>query len=133
MKISTNNEQKVRVLVVDDMSATRIVVKGILREIGLNNVDEAANGNIALQKMQKEEFDIIMTDWNMPHMSGLELLRKIREDDKLSRLPVLMVTSEAKKENVIEAAKAGASGYIIKPFSASTLNAKLNKIIHKIS
>jgi two-component system chemotaxis response regulator CheY len=115
-------------LVVDDFSTMRRIVRGLLKELGFLNIEEAEDGVVALGKLKSEPFDFVVSDWNMPNMNGLELLKAIRADAALAHLPVLMVTAEAKKENIIEAAKAGASGYVVKPFTAATLDEKLNKI-----
>jgi two-component system chemotaxis response regulator CheY len=120
-------------LVVDDFSTMRRIVRNLLKELGFTNVDEAEDGVIALQKLKASEFDFVVTDWNMPNMTGIELLRAIRADAALKALPVLMITAEAKKENIIEAAQAGASGYIVKPFTAGTMSEKLNKIFEKMN
>lgn len=117
-----------KILVVDDFSTMRRIIKNILRQLGFTNVQEADDGSTAWPKIQSEPFDLIVTDWNMPKMSGLELLKAIRGDEDLKDLPVLMVTAEALKENIIEAVKAGVSNYIVKPFTAETLQEKLNKI-----
>ncbi len=116
-------------LVVDDFATMRRIVRNLLKELGFLNVDEAEDGNVALQKLRANKFDFIVTDWNMPNMTGIELLRQVRADPELKHLPVLMVTAEAKKENIIEAAQAGASGYVVKPFTAVTLDEKLQKIL----
>jgi two-component system chemotaxis response regulator CheY len=121
-------DPKMKFLVVDDFSTMRRIVRGLLKELGFLNVDEAEDGVVALAKLKSEDFDFVVSDWNMPNMTGLELLKAIRADAKLAHLPVLMVTAEAKKENIIEAAKSGASGYVVKPFTAATLDEKLNKI-----
>ncbi len=121
-------DPKMKFLVVDDFATMRRIVRGLLKELGFNNVDEAEDGVVALTMLKRESFDFVVSDWNMPNMTGIELLRAIRADAALSNLPVLMVTAEAKKENIIEAAKAGASGYVVKPFTAATLDEKLNKI-----
>ena len=115
-------------LVVDDFSTMRRIVRNLLKELGFTNVEEAEDGNIALQKLRGGGFDFIVSDWNMPNMTGIELLKEVRQDPSLKHLPLLMVTAEAKKENIIEAAQAGASGYIVKPFTAATLDEKLGKI-----
>jgi two-component system chemotaxis response regulator CheY len=120
-------------LVVDDFSTMRRIVRNLLKELGFTNVDEAEDGVIALQKLRASDFDFVVTDWNMPNMTGIELLRAIRADAALKALPVLMITAEAKKENIIAAAQAGASGYIVKPFTAGTLSEKLNKIFEKMN
>jgi two-component system chemotaxis response regulator CheY len=121
-------DTNMKFLVVDDFSTMRRIVRNLLKELGFTNVQEAEDGNVALQKLKGEAFDFVVSDWNMPNMTGIELLRAIRADAALKHLPVLMVTAEAKKENIIEAAKAGASGYVVKPFTAATLDEKLNKI-----
>jgi two-component system chemotaxis response regulator CheY len=115
-------------LVVDDFSTMRRIVRNLLKELGFVNVQEAEDGVDALNKLRAEKFDFVVSDWNMPNMTGIELLRNIRADAGLKHLPVLMVTAEAKKENIIEAAQAGASGYVVKPFTAATLDEKLKKI-----
>jgi len=107
----------------------RRIVRNLLKEIGYANTDEADDGARALQKLKAERFDFVLSDWNMPNMTGIELLRAIRADDAIKHLPVLMITAEARKENIIEAAEAGASGYIVKPFTAATLDEKLRKIM----
>jgi two-component system chemotaxis response regulator CheY len=124
--VPVNNDLKF--LVVDDFSTMRRIVRNLLKELGFTNVDEAEDGVVALQKLKSGTFDFIVSDWNMPNMTGIDLLRAVRADAALKHLPVLMVTAEAKKENIVEAAQAGASGYIVKPFTAATLDEKLNKI-----
>lgn len=119
-------------LVVDDFSTMRRIVRNLLKELGFANVDEAEDGQIALQKLQGGGFEFVVTDWNMPNMDGLTLLKHVRSSPTLKHLPVLMITAEAKKENIIAAAQAGASGYIVKPFTAATLNEKMNKIFEKM-
>ena len=119
-------------LVVDDFSTMRRIVRNLLKELGFANADEAEDGVVALQKLRAGRFDFVVSDWNMPNMTGIDLLRAIRADAALKHLPVLMVTAEAKKENIIEAAQAGANGYIIKPFTAATLDEKLNKIFQTL-
>jgi two-component system chemotaxis response regulator CheY len=123
---------KMKFLVVDDFSTMRRIVRNLLKELGFLNVDEAEDGAIALGKLTGEAFDFVVTDWNMPNMDGLTLLQQIRANPQLKHLPVLMITAEAKKENIIAAAQAGASGYIVKPFTAATLNEKLSKIFEKL-
>ncbi len=127
------SDPKMKFLVVDDFSTMRRIVRNLLKELGFTNVDEAEDGVIALQKLKGGDFDFVVTDWNMPNMTGIELLRAIRADASLKALPVLMITAEAKKENIIEAAQAGASGYIVKPFTAGTMSEKLNKIFEKMN
>lgn len=110
----------------------RRIVRNLLKELGFNNVEEAEDGADALTKLRTGAFDFVVSDWNMPNMDGLQLLQAIRADGSLGTLPVLMVTAEAKKENIIAAAQAGASGYVVKPFTAATLEEKLNKIFEKL-
>jgi two-component system chemotaxis response regulator CheY len=119
-------------LVVDDFSTMRRIIRNLLKELGYTNVDEAEDGVMALSKLRSEQFDFVVTDWNMPNMDGLTMLQHIRADATLSKMPVLMVTAEAKKENIIAAAQAGASGYVVKPFTAVTLDEKLSKIFEKL-
>ncbi|MCB1915292.1 MAG: chemotaxis response regulator CheY [Rhodocyclaceae bacterium] len=125
-------DSKMKFLVVDDFSTMRRIVRNLLKELGYTNVDEAEDGVAALQKLQSASFDFVVTDWNMPNMDGLTLLQTIRATAGLKHLPVLMVTAEAKKENIIAAAQAGASGYVVKPFTAGTLAEKLEKIFEKM-
>lgn len=127
------SDPKMKFLVVDDFSTMRRIVRNLLKELGFTNVDEAEDGVIALQKLKAGDFDFVVSDWNMPNMTGIELLRAIRADAALKHLPLLMITAEAKKENIIEAAQAGASGYIVKPFTAGTLSEKLTKIFEKMN
>ncbi|MDB5777087.1 MAG: cheY [Herbaspirillum sp.] len=122
-----------RFLVVDDFSTMRRIVRNLLKELGYTNVDEAEDGLMALNKLRSEQFDFVVSDWNMPVMDGLTMLQEIRKDPVLSKLPVLMVTAEAKKENIVAAAQAGANGYVVKPFTAATLDEKLAKIFEKMA
>jgi len=126
------SDPKMKFLVVDDFSTMRRIVRNLLKELGFTNVDEAEDGQIALQKLNSLPFDFVVTDWNMPNKDGLTLLQNIRATPSLKHLPVLMITAEAKKENIIAAAQAGASGYIVKPFTAATLSEKLEKIFEKM-
>ena len=126
------SDPKLKFLVVDDFSTMRRIVRNLLKELGYTNVDEAEDGAIALQKLNSGSFDFVVTDWNMPNMDGLTLLQSIRRTPELKHLPVLMITAEAKKENIIAAAQAGASGYVVKPFTAATLAEKLDKIFEKM-
>ena len=119
-------------LVVDDFSTMRRIVRNLLKELGFQQVQEAEDGVDALAKLRADPFDFVVSDWNMPNMDGLTMLQNIRADAALSKLPVLMVTAEAKKENIIAAAQAGASGYVVKPFTAATLDEKLSKIFEKL-
>jgi len=121
-------DQNMKILVVDDFSTMRRIVRNLLKELGFSNVYEAEDGVDALRKLRAETFNFVVSDWNMPNMTGIDLLREIRKDASLKHLPVLMVTAEAKRENIIEAAQAGASGYVVKPFTAVTLDEKLQKI-----
>jgi two-component system chemotaxis response regulator CheY len=125
-------DMKMRFLVVDDFSTMRRIVRNLLKELGFLNADEAEDGAVALAKLTSEHFDFVVTDWNMPNMDGLTLLQQIRANAQIKHLPVLMITAEAKKENIVAAAQAGASGYIVKPFTAATLNEKLSKIFEKM-
>ena len=119
-------------LVVDDFSTMRRIVRNLLKELGFTNVDEAEDGAVALTKLREGNFEFVVSDWNMPNMDGLTLLQNVRADARLKTLPFLMITAEAKKENIIAAAQAGASGYIVKPFTAATLQEKLDKIFEKM-
>jgi two-component system chemotaxis response regulator CheY len=123
---------KLRFLVVDDFSTMRRIVRNLLKELSITNVEEAEDGAVALQKLKSAQFDFVVSDWNMPNMDGLTLLQSVRADPNLRTLPFLMITAEAKKENIVAAAQAGASGYIVKPFTAGTLGEKLNKIFEKM-
>jgi two-component system chemotaxis response regulator CheY len=120
--------QSLKILTVDDFSTMRRIIRNILRQLGYSNITEAEDGVAALDVLQQQEIDFVISDWNMPKMTGLELLRAIRADEKLRKVPVLLVTAEALKENVVEAVKAGVNGYIIKPFTAETLKEKINAI-----
>ena len=122
------SDPSMKFLVVDDFSTMRRIVRNLLKELGYTNADEAEDGVVALSRLKAEKFDFVVSDWNMPNMTGIELLKNIRADEALKTLPVLMITAEARKENIIEAAQAGANGYIVKPFTAATLDEKLAKI-----
>ena len=117
----------------DDFSTMRRIVRNLLNELGFQDITEADDGSTALPLLKAGSFDFVVTDWNMPGMPGIELLKAIRADDKLRHLPVLMVTAEAQREQIIEAAKAGVSGYIIKPFTGATLKEKLDKIFERFA
>ena len=121
-------DPNMKILVVDDMSTMRRIVKNIMKQLGFANVEEAENGQDALDKLKTESFGFVISDWNMPVMTGIDLLRAIRADDKLKAIPVLMVTAEAQKENLVEAIKAGVSNYIVKPFTTEVLQEKMSKI-----
>lgn len=122
----------IKILVVDDFPTMRRIIKNLLKDLGFENVDEAEDGALGLEKLRNGTFDFVLSDWNMPNMDGLDMLKAIRADANLAKLPVLMVTAEAKKENIIAAAQAGANGYVVKPFTAAILEEKLNKIFEKI-
>ena len=124
-------DPNMRVLVVDDFATMRRIVKNILRQLGFNNVVEADDGTTAWEVLNKDKIDFIVSDWNMPKMTGLELLKAVRGDDALKDIPFLMVTAEAQQENIIEAVKSGVSNYIVKPFTAETLGQKINQIFSK--
>ena len=126
-------EKNLKFLVVDDFSTMRRILRNLLKELGYLNVDEAEDGNSALLKLRRDPFDFLITDWNMAGMDGLQLLKEVRVDSTLRKLPVLKVTAEAKRENIIAAAQAGASGYIVKPFTAATLDEKMSKIFEKMA
>ena len=121
--------KNLRFLVVDDFSTMRRIVKNLLNDLGYANVAEADDGNTALPMLQSGGYDFLVTDWNMPGMPGLDLLKAVRADPKLAKMPVLMLTAEAKREQIIEAAQAGVNGYVIKPFTAITLKEKIDKIL----
>jgi len=122
---------KIKVLVVDDFPTMRRIVKNLLKQIGFENIDEAEDGSQALNKLKAGGYGLLITDWNMPVMEGIELLKKIREDDALKDMPTLMVTAEAEKDKVIMAIKAGVDNYVVKPFTAEVLKEKLEKIAEK--
>jgi two-component system chemotaxis response regulator CheY len=121
-------DPEMEVLIVDDAAAMRRILRGLLKELGFKNLREAENGHVALQQLKTRKADFVVADWNMPVMTGIDLLKAIRADDALKGTPVLMVTAEAKQENIIAAVQAGVSNYIVKPFNAQTLQEKLNKI-----
>ena len=126
-------DKGMKILVVDDFPTMCRIVRNLLKELGYANVDEAEDGLAGLAKLRSGNFDFVVSDWNMPNLDGLSMLKEIRADAALSHLPVLMVTAEAKKENIIAAAQAGANGYVVKPFTAATLDEKLSKIIDKMT
>jgi two-component system, chemotaxis family, chemotaxis protein CheY len=121
-------DPNMKILVVDDMSTMRRIVKNILKQLGFNNLEEAENGQEALTKLKADTYGFVVSDWNMPIMMGIDMLRAIRADEKLKKIPVLMVTAEAQKENLMEAVQAGVSNYVVKPFTAETMQEKINKI-----
>ncbi len=122
-----------KILIVDDFSTMRRIIRNLLRDLGFTNTQEADDGSTALPMLKNGDFDFVVTDWNMPGMQGIDLLRAIRADDQLKHLPVLMVTAEAKREQIVAAAQAGVNGYIVKPFTAATLKEKLDKIFERIA
>ncbi len=126
-------QKSIKILVVDDFPTMRRIIKNLLKDLGFENVDEAEDGLMGLEKLRNNNFDLVVSDWNMPNMDGLAMLKVIRSEPALAKLPVLMVTAEAKKENIIAAAQAGASGYVVKPFTAAVLEEKLNKIFEKLN
>ena len=120
--------RNMKILVVDDFSTMRRIVKNILHQLGFSNIEEAEDGKMALNRLKQGGVEFVISDWNMPNMMGIDLLRQVRSDDALKSLPFLMVTAESQKENVIEAVQAGVSNYIVKPFTAETLEQKLELI-----
>ncbi len=120
-----------KILVVADFSTMIRIIKNLLRDLGFNNTEDADDGSTALPMLQTEGFDFLVTDWNMPGMQGIDLLKAVRQDPNLSSLPVLMVTAESKKDQIVEAAQAGVNGYIVKPFTAQILNEKIEKIFER--
>ena len=121
-----------KILVVDDFSTMRRIIKNLLRDLGFSNADEADDGNTALPMLQTGKYDFLVTDWNMPGMTGIELLQHVRSDENLKSLPVLMVTAEAKRDQIVAAAQAGVNGYVVKPFTAAVLKEKIEKIFERI-
>ncbi len=125
-------DKDMNILIVDDFSTMRRIIKNLLRDLGFNNVSEADDGQTALPMLQSGGFDFLVTDWNMPGMDGLTLLKSVRADEALSKMPVLMVTAEAKREQIVVAAEAGVNGYVVKPFTAVTLKEKIDKIFIRL-
>jgi len=122
-----------KILVVDDFSTMRRIVKNLLRDLGFSNVVEADDGNTALPMLKSGGIDFLVTDWNMPGMEGIDLVKAVRADDAMKSMPILMVTAEAKREQIVVAAQAGVNGYIVKPFTAATLKEKIDKIFERIN
>ena len=122
-------DKSMKILVVDDFQTMRRIVINLLKQLGFSNVAEASDGKIALDKVMSEDFDLIISDWNMPNMSGIDFLKHVRADENKKKIPFIMVTAEGKKENVIAAVHAGVSNYIVKPFNAATLREKMTKVI----
>jgi len=121
-----------KILIVDDFSTMRRIIKNLLRDLGFTNTQEADDGTTALPMLRAGDFDFLVTDWNMPGMTGIELLKHVRADAKLVSLPVLMVTAEAKRDQIVEAAQAGVNGYVVKPFTAQVLKEKIEKIFERV-
>ena len=128
-----SNPVDLKFLVVDDFSTMRRIVRGLLKEMGCNNAEEAEDGVVALSMLKAHKFDFIVSDINMPNMNGFDLLKAVKADDSLKHIPVLMVTAEARKEDIVLAAQSGAAGYIVKPFTKATLEDKVNKIMQKLA
>ena len=125
-------DKEMKILIVDDFSTMRRIIKNLLRDLGFNNTQEADDGQTALPMLKSGKFDFLVTDWNMPGMDGLTLLKTVRSDEDLSDMPVLMVTAEAKREQIVIAAEAGVNGYVVKPFTAATLKEKIEKIFQRL-
>ncbi|HEY3698972.1 MAG TPA: chemotaxis response regulator CheY [Spongiibacteraceae bacterium] len=125
-------DKNMKILIVDDFSTMRRIIKNLLRDLGFTNTSEADDGSSALPMLQNGNFDFLVTDWNMPGMTGIDLLKAVRADDKLKNLPILMVTAEAKRDQIIEAAQAGVNGYVVKPFTAAVLKEKIEKIFERV-
>ena len=125
-------DKDMKILIVDDFSTMRRIIKNLLRDLGFTNTQEADDGLTALPMLKNGDFDFLVTDWNMPGMSGIDLLKHVRADERLSSLPILMVTAEAKRDQIVEAAKAGVNGYVIKPFTAAALKEKIEKIFERV-
>lgn len=126
-------DKNMKILVVDDFSTMRRIVKNLLRDLGFNNVVEADDGTTALPMLKSGGIDFLVTDWNMPGMEGIDLVKAVRADDNMKSMPILMVTAEAKREQIVVAAQAGVNGYIVKPFTAGTLKEKIDKIFERIN
>ena len=126
------DKKKIKILVVDDFSTMRKVIRNLLKQSGYENITEAEDGVAALKVLKSTKMDLIISDWNMPNMSGIELLKTVRADSDLGTLPFLMVTAESLKENVVEAVKAGVNNYIVKPFTAEVLSEKIDKVMESI-
>ncbi|MFE8069524.1 chemotaxis response regulator CheY [Marinobacteraceae bacterium S3BR75-40.1] len=125
-------DKNMKILIVDDFSTMRRIIKNLLRDLGFTNTEEADDGNSALPMLKSGKFDFLITDWNMPGMTGIDLLKEVRADDSLKNLPVLMVTAEAKRDQIVAAAQAGVNGYVVKPFTAAVLKEKIEKIFERI-
>jgi two-component system, chemotaxis family, chemotaxis protein CheY len=130
-EVSMATDKNMKILIVDDFSTMRRIMKNVLKQLNFVNIIEADDGSTALEALQREKIDLVVSDWNMPKITGLELIKVIRSDDALKHIPFLMVTAEAQQENIIEAVKSGVSNYIVKPFTAETLSQKINQIFNK--
>jgi two-component system chemotaxis response regulator CheY len=122
-------DMNMKILIVDDYKTMLRIVRNLLRQLGFANVDEASDGATALQKLRRDDFGLVISDWNMEPMTGLQLLKEVRADEKLRKTPFIMVTAESKTENVVAAKKAGVNNYIVKPFNASTLKGKMETVL----
>lgn len=125
-------DKNMKILIVDDFSTMRRIIKNLMRDLGFTNTAEADDGATALPMLQNGNFDFLVTDWNMPGMTGIELLKAVRADERLKDMPILMVTAEAKRDQIVEAAQAGVNGYVVKPFTAAVLKEKIDKIFERI-
>lgn len=125
-------DKNMRILIVDDYSTMRRIIKNLMRELGFANCDEADDGTTALPMLKTGKYDFLITDWNMPGMTGIDLLKEVRNDPALAEMPVLMVTAQAKKQEIVRAAEAGVNGYVVKPFTAETMKEKINKIFERL-
>lgn len=125
-------DKDMKILIVDDFSTMRRIIKNLLRDLGFTNTSEADDGVTALPMLQNGNFDFLVTDWNMPGMTGIDLLKAVRADDRLKDMPILMVTAEAKRDQIVEAAQAGVNGYVVKPFTAAVLKEKIEKIFERV-
>jgi two-component system chemotaxis response regulator CheY len=128
-----SNPSDLKFLIVDDFSTMRRIVRGLLKEMGCNNADEAEDGAVALNMLRASKYDFVVSDINMPNMNGFDLLKAVKAEDSLKHIPVLMVTAEARKEDIVLAAQSGAAGYIVKPFTKATLEEKVTKIMQKLA
>jgi two-component system, chemotaxis family, chemotaxis protein CheY len=127
------NTTDLKFLIVDDFSTMRRIVRGLLKEMGCNNADEAEDGAVGLSMLRANKYDFVVSDINMPNMNGFDLLKAVKADESLKHIPVLMVTAEARKEDIVLAAQSGAAGYIVKPFTKATLEEKVQKILQKLA
>lgn len=130
LEVAVNKNMKI--LIVDDFSTMRRIIKNLLRDLGFSNTEEADDGNTALPMLRTGKYDFLVTDWNMPGMTGIELLKEVRADANLKHMPVLMVTAEAKRDQIVAAAQAGVNGYVVKPFTAAVLKEKIDRIFERV-